>query len=133
MEFFLKSKDEQYDVLINFIKKLKRKGVSVSNVIFVKKLRMDNAGENKKFNKILESENLDIDVEFTPVDSPKYNAVVERGFGTLYGRVRATLNGASFFGKTRYENWAEVANTCTLLDDILAYRRGVPVNFLTLK
>ena len=35
--FFLKSKDEQYDILLNFIKKLKRKGVTVSSVIFIKK------------------------------------------------------------------------------------------------
>ena len=81
----------------------------------------------------MESENLDIDVELTPVDSPKHNAVVERGVGTLYGRVRATINGAGFFGKTRYENWAEVANTCTIVDNILAYRRGVSDNFSTSK
>ena len=82
-------------------------------------LRMDNAGENIKFQKILRNNDLDIEVEFTPVDGPEYNSVVERGFATLYGRVRASLNGAGFFEKIRHQYWAECASTANDMDDIL--------------
>ena len=60
---------------------------------------MDNAGENKKLAKMLEEEELKVKIEFTPVDDPRYNRVLERSFATLYGRVRAMLNGAGFLEK----------------------------------
>ena len=60
------------------------------------KLRMDNLGENKKLQKILKDKNLNVSVEFTPRDTPQYNTVVERAFATLYGRIRAMLNGGGF-------------------------------------
>jgi hypothetical protein len=34
--------------------------------------------------------------EFTAPDSPQQNGKIERKFATLYGRVRAILNGAEF-------------------------------------
>ena len=95
--FFLKKKDEQYDVLLNFLNNLKKTNVHTKSIGMI--LRMDNAGENIKFQKILRNNDLDIEVEFTPVDGPEYNGVVERGFATLYVRVRASLNGSGFLEK----------------------------------
>ena len=61
---------------------------------------MDNAGENIKMQKYFEDNNFeDITVEFTLVDALEYNAVVERGFGSLYGRVQASLIGIGFWYK----------------------------------
>ena len=119
VEFFLKKKDEQYEVLLNFLNNLKKTNVHTKSIDMI--LRMDNAGENINFQKILRNNDLDIEVEFTPVDGPEYNGVVERGFATLYGRVRASLNGAGFFGKNRHQYWAECASTANDMDDILEY------------
>ena len=64
--FFLKRKNDQYEVLTTFLKGLKRKGIHIKCLNVVQHLRMDNSGENKKYSKILEKENFDIDVKFTP-------------------------------------------------------------------
>ena len=53
---------------------------------------MDNSDKNKRLVKILKEEKLDVYIEFTPVDNPEYNGVVERTFDTLYGCVRAMLH-----------------------------------------
>ena len=47
---------------------------------------------------ILKKEGIEGIVEFTPVDGPQYNGVVERAFQNLYSRVRAMLNHGGFFG-----------------------------------
>ena len=131
--FFLKTKDEQYDVLIDFFKNLKKMGTMTKKVNFLvrTKVRMDNSGENKKFAEMLKENDMEIDVEFTPVDSPQFNGIFERCFATLYGRVRAMLNGGGFFNQNRQLNWAECANTVNKLDDLLCYKRGIPANFFT--
>ena len=87
---------------------------------------MDNAGENVKFVELLTKEGVQVKIEYTPVDGPQYNGVVERAFQTLYGRVRAMLNHGGFFGEIRQKLWAECASTANKLDDILSYKRGVP-------
>ena len=65
----------------------------VIDVNYRRKLRMDNAGENKKLEEILKLNNFKIYFEYTHVDDPEFNSVVERKFSTGYGRVRAMLNG----------------------------------------
>jgi len=44
--FFLRSKDEQYRVIVNFVRQLRYNNVNVNEFNFLKKIRMDNAGEN---------------------------------------------------------------------------------------
>ena len=87
--FFLKKKSDQYKVLKKFFLEMKVKGydTKVIDVLFRKTLRMDNAGENKKLEKILKLKGFDIYFEYTPVDGPEFNGVVERAFATIYGRV----------------------------------------------
>ena len=84
MEFFVKKKSDQYEILHKFILGLKVTGVKVKRVSFLPKfkLRMDSAGENKKFREMLKNSGLSIQVEFTPKDSPEYNGVVEKSFAT---------------------------------------------------
>jgi hypothetical protein len=52
-------------------------------------LRMDNAAENASLNSNLWKEGLHIEVEFPSPNTPEQNGKVERGFATLWGRVRA--------------------------------------------
>ena len=53
--FFLKKKSDQYDVIEKFLLELKVKGYETKaiDVHYRRKLRMDNAGENKKLEEIL--------------------------------------------------------------------------------
>ena len=82
--FFLAKKSDQYPILIKFIKDLKVKGIITKSIQFLDrlKLRLDNAGENKKFVEMLKKEDLVVNVEYTPVDGPEFNGVVERAFST---------------------------------------------------
>jgi hypothetical protein len=50
---------------------------------------MDNAEENVSLNSNLEKEGLHIEDEFPSPNTPEQNGQVERGFATLWGRVRA--------------------------------------------
>ena len=85
---FLRKKDHQVKILIEFIKDLKPHGK------VVKYIRCDNAGENISFENECKKEGLGIKFEYTSPNSPQFNGRVERKFATLYSRVRANLNGA---------------------------------------
>jgi len=89
--FFLKSKSETKKVMIDLIKELSDK-----NKIKVKKIRCDNSGENRSFQQAAKQERLGITFEFMARKTPQQNGRVERKFTTLFGRVRAMLNGAGF-------------------------------------
>ena len=117
--FFLKHKDNQYDVILNFIKKF----INTTKHT-IKLWRCDGAGENKKLPDILAKDNIYIQFKFTPRETPQYNGIVERAFATLYGRVRAMLNGAKLPKNVREKMWAEAANTATKLDVILSTEKG---------
>ena len=70
-----------------FLLELKVKGydTKVIDVHYRRKLRMDNTGENKKLEEILKFKHFKIYFEYTPVDGPEFNGVVERAFATGYG------------------------------------------------
>ena len=57
--------------------------------------------------------------EYTAAGTPQHNGIVERLFATLYGRVRAMLNGADFGTKMRGTLWAECAATATMVENLL--------------
>ena len=46
---------------------------------------MDNAVENKRLEEILKEKSFNLKFEYTPVDRPEYNGVVEGAFATMYG------------------------------------------------
>ena len=85
--FFFKKKSDQYDVIEKFLLELKVKGygTKVIDVHYRRKLRMDNAGENKKLEEILKLKKFEIYFEYTPIDGPELNGVVDRAFATGYG------------------------------------------------
>ena len=87
--FFVKKKSELKDKVVPLIKELKAK-----NGIEVKFIRCDNAGENNSLEEECKKEGLGVTFEYTAVNTPEHNGRVERKFATLYGRVRASLNGA---------------------------------------
>ena len=92
--------------MVTFLKELKQKeGVTV------KKIRCDNAGENKTLQKHLEKEGMGITFEFTPPNSPQFNARVERSFATLYSIVRSLNNAAKLTQVLRDGLWTEAART----------------------
>jgi len=113
----LKSKDETTRVMLELIKDLNDK-----NNIKVKRIRCDNSGENRGFQQAAKHERLGITFEFTARKTPQQNRRVERKFATLFGRVRAMMNGAGFVGEQEHLRkglWAECAGTATKLENII--------------
>ena len=90
----------------------------------MKKIRCNNAGENKKLEENVIDKNMKITFEYTAAGTPQQNRVAERAFATLYSRVRAMLNRAGLKGMMREKLWAEYAMTATLLDGILSNKVG---------
>ena len=99
MDFFLKNKSDQYEVIEKFLRGLKAREFETKNidVLVWRKIRLDNAGENKRLEIILKEKGFNLKIKYTPVDGPKYNVVVECAFSTMYGRVRAMLNAGGYF------------------------------------
>ena len=86
----MKKKRNQYKVTDKFLRVLKDRGFDIKNidVLVRRKIRLDNAGENKSLEEILKGKGSNLKFEYTPVEGPEYNGVVERDFVTMYGRVR---------------------------------------------
>ena len=112
--YFLKKKKEVKANVIELVKELKAK-----YGIVVKYIRCDNAGENRALQDACRQEGLGITFEFTTPGTPQQNGRVERKFATLYGRMRAMLQGSKIEGSLKRQLWAEAANTATDLDNIL--------------
>jgi len=106
--WFLKQKSDLKDKLLPFVKQLKNKDKKT-----VKYIRCDNAGENKKFEEACANDGLGVQFEYTSPGTPQQNGRVERKFATLYGRVRAMLNGAKLTSVLRKGLWTECASTAT--------------------
>ena len=111
--FFLKKNRELYDKMRIALREIERDNKKV------KTIRCDNAGENRKLKKTLDLEAFNIKSEFTAPYTPQQNGVVERAFATLYGRVRARLNGSGFDKRLREYLWAECASTATMLQNLI--------------
>jgi hypothetical protein len=62
----------------------------------VKRMRCDNAGENRQFQKYLNRLPHHIKFENTAPNTPQQNGKLERKFATLYGKVRAMPNCTLF-------------------------------------
>ena len=90
--------------------------------INVKILRCDDAGENKALEDECKSKGLGIAFEYAGPRTPQRNGKVERKFQTLYGRIRAMLNGAGLQEGIRSRIWAECASTAKFYSIILETR-----------
>jgi transposase InsO family protein len=112
--FFLSAKSQLSQTVRDFIKDIKMK-----HGIETKIIRCDNGGENKGLEKDAKKEGLGLTFEYTAPRTPQQNGRVERKFASLYGRVRAMLNGARVTKEIRGKLWAECANTATLYENMI--------------
>ena len=114
--YFMNKKSSLKEKITSLILELKDQGIKV------KILRCDDAGENKALEDECKSKGLGITFEYSGPRTPQRNGKVERKFQTLYGRIRAMLNGAGLQEEMRSGIWAECASTATFYSNILATR-----------
>ena len=62
----------------------------------MKYIQCNGAGENCALDEAYKQEGLGIQFKYTAPGTPHQNDRVERKFATLYGRVRAIINGGGF-------------------------------------
>jgi hypothetical protein len=84
----------------------------------VKFLRLDDAGENKKLQKRVQSKDwkLDIEFEYTARNTPQQNHRAELGFAVLANRGRTLIYRANVPATVRYLLFKEAFATVSLLD-----------------
>ena len=112
--FFLKRKSDQTQTMLIWIRSLSKK-----HNIEIKRIRLDNSGENRSLQKECDKANMEITFEFTAPGTPQQNSVVERRIPALMGRARAMLIQAGIESKYKGEFWCEVISTATKLDNIM--------------
>ena len=112
--FFSKKKSDQIKILPMWIK-----GIARKQRIEIKRIRLDNSGENKSMQKEYDKQNLGIIFEFTAPGTPQQNSIAERRIPMLMGRARAMLIQAGLEPKYKEEFWCEVISTATKLDIIM--------------
>ena len=112
--FFLSKKSDQIKILPMWIK-----GIEKKHRIEIKRIRLDNSGENKSLQKECDKQNLGIIFEFTAPGTPQQNSIAERKIPALMGRARAMLIQAGLEPKHKGELWCEVISTATELDNIM--------------
>ena len=112
--FFLNKKSDQIKIMPMWIKDIAKK-----YKIEIKRIRLDNSGENRSLQKECDKQNLGIIFEFTVPGTPQQNSVAERRIPTLMGRARAMLIQAGLESKYKGEFWCEVISTTTKLDNIM--------------
>jgi hypothetical protein len=86
----------------------------------VKFIRCDDAGKNMTMKNDPEIKSFGIKFEFSGPRTPQINGKVVRKFQTLYGRIRAILNGAGLEGELRDKIWAECVMNVTYLSKIIS-------------
>ena len=112
--FFLNKKSDQIKIIPKWIR-----GLSKKYNIEIKRIRLDNSGENRSLQRECDKANLGIIFEFTAPGTPQQNSVAERRIPTLMGRARTMLIQAGIDSKGKGEFWCEVISTATKLDNIM--------------
>ena len=84
--FFLSRKSDQIKLIPMWIK-----GLSKKYGVEIKRIRLDNSGENKSLQKKCNKENLGVIFELTAPGTPQQNSVAERRIPMLMGKTRAML------------------------------------------
>ena len=119
--FFLKTKDEASERIQHLVNELKCK-----HKIEVKKIRCDNAGENKLLEKESKNNKLYLDFEWTAPGTPQQNGKVERKFATLFGYTRSVLNDAGMTKNMRKGLWTEAAAAVTFVHNLTVKNKCTP-------
>ena len=113
--WFLNKKSELSGVMRDFIKKCK------GHNIIIKYIRLNNARENKGFQKDANREGLGITFEFTAPNTPQQNSVVESAIRYLSACARSMMAHANFPMDIRKQLWTQAYNCATQLDVFLPY------------
>ena len=87
--------------------------------IEVKRIRLDNSGENRSLQGECDKQNLGVIFEFTAPGTLQQNSVAERKIPTLMGRARAMMIQAGLNQQDKRKFWCEVISTATNLDNIM--------------
>lgn len=119
---FYKTKNEMAADVCKFLKRLERLGKKVDII------RLDNAGENKLLEKLSDSAEwqLALQFQFTAARTPQQNFLVEISIATLANRGRALMIAAHVPETVRYLLYNEAFMTATLLDGLIPIEvRGV--------
>ena len=95
------------------------RSLSKKHNIEIKRIRLDNSGENRSLQKECDKANMGLTSEFTAPGTPQQNSVVERRTPALMGRARAMLIQAGIESKYKGEFWCEVISKATKLDNIM--------------
>jgi hypothetical protein len=95
-------------------------------------IRCDDAGENMTMKSDSEIKSFGIKFEFLGPRTPQRNGKVERKFQTLYGRIRAILNGANLGGELRDKIWVECAMNVTYVSNIISTKSSLKSPFALL-
>ena len=111
--FFLHTKDEQVEVLVDWFNELESK-----YSINVRYIHCNNVGENEALQQQLNREGSKIPFEFTAPDTPQQNSVVEHAFPMLMGCIMAMMIYAGFSKSMWQLMWCKVVNTATALGGI---------------
>ena len=106
---FLNKKSDQIKIMPMWIR-----GLSKKYNIEIKRIRLDNSGENRSLQKECDEANLGIIFEFTAPGTPQQNSVAERRIPMLMGRARAILIQAGIDSKGKGEIWCEEKHECLL-------------------
>ena len=114
LTFFWKRKSDQIQTMLIWIGSLSKK-----HNIEIKRIRLDNSGENRSLQKECDKANLEITFEFTAPGTPQQNSVAERRIPTLMGRARAMLIQEGIESKYKGEFWCEFISTAPKLDNIM--------------
>jgi hypothetical protein len=124
--FVLKNKSDLKVKIKNLLTDLK---IANQKVRFI---RCDDAGENMTMKNDPEIKSFDINFEFSGPRTPQRNGKVERKFQTLYGRIRAMLNGANLEGELKDKIWEECVMNVTNLSNITSTKSSLksPFEFL---
>ena len=111
---FLNKKSNQIKMIPMWIRSLSKK-----YQIEIKRIRLDNSGENRNLQEDCDKANLGIIFEFTAPGTTQQNSVAERRIPTLMGRTRAILIQEGIDSKGKGEFWCGVISTATKLDNIM--------------
>ena len=112
--FFLTRKSDQIAMIPKWIKALINKyGIEM------KRIRLDNSGENRSLQRECNKQNLGVIFEFTAPGTLQQNSVVERKIPILMGRARAMMIQGGLNQQEKRKFWCEVISTATKLDNIM--------------
>ena len=89
----------------------------INKVHQIKCIHMDNVGENRSLQQVLQSSCLNIHFEFTNPDTPQQNGVAERGLASIKSNVKAMMFSANCSPFYMYKLWAECVSLATFLDN----------------